>query len=129
MTEVTAAATHTAHFETGFFLDTQRHVGTLFANYHSQSLTLDCFVLFSLPTTAPLVLLHLEILGLYIPAVMRVHVTFSLTGRSRRLSAADGVKFCRLIGIIINDRLYYGMKAVRRDKVRAVIYGPETKRG
>lgn len=43
-------------------------------------------------------------------------------------SSADGVKFCRLIGIIINDRLYYGMKAVRRDKVRAVIYGMGTKR-
>lgn len=78
------------------------------------------------PPLVPSVLLHQEILTLHIPVLMRVHVTFSPVGR---LSAADDVKFCRLIGIIINDRLYYGMKAVRRDKVRAVIYGTKTKRG
>lgn len=29
----------------------------------------------------------------------------------------------------MNERLYYGMKAARRDKVKAVIYGMGTKRG
>lgn len=110
-------------------LNTQRHLGTLLANFPSQSLALYCFVLFSSPTTGSLVLHHLATLTLYIPVVMGVYVTFSLAGRSLRLSAADGVKFCWLIGIIINDLLHYGMKAVRQHKVRAVIYRIETKSG